>query len=450
LIVVAGAAGIAWWIPAHRAAGPSPRGAAPGAADTAPEVSIAHVDVVSPKKGGITRTSTQIGTAHAFEAAELFAKVSGYLKNQTVDIGSRVDEGQLLAEIDVPEIVKERDRAAAALEQDKAQVLQATARIQTAQAERAAAEALVAKAKADIATYTATRKYRALMLKRMEDLFANVAVKENRVDEEREHYDAAVAAETSAQAAVVSYQAQVASATAKVEQAKADLAEARANVQVAQETLAKAQVEVDYTRIISPYKGVITRRSFHRGDFISAAQGGTVIPVLTVARTDKMRIVTMVPDRDAPLTDVGDRAIVTFDALKGETFQGTVARFSYAEDPSTRTMRTEIDLPNPTGRILQGMYGLATIILQENKDALTIPDSALVKQTGSSEAEVYVVREGKAHLTPIRIGADDGIVVEVLSGLSAADQVIVQHGTISEGTPLIASAVASTAAENPH
>ena len=93
-----------------------------------------------------------------------------------------------------------------------------------------------------------------------------------------------------------------------IETAKADLAEARANVKVAESNLARTKVFVEYTRIVSPYTGIITHRGFHRGDFIRSAEGGGEKPILTAARIDKVRVVTYIPDRDVPFTDVGDKA----------------------------------------------------------------------------------------------------------------------------------------------
>src|SRR5262249_4890633 len=134
----------------------------------------------------------------------------------------------------------------------------------------------------------------------------------------------------------------------------------------AEADLEKAQVMVKFATIVSPYDGVITERNFFRGDFVkSAAQGGSQRPLFTVECTDKMRIVTQVPDRDVPFTDPGDEAVVKLDALPGEVFKAHVSRMAHSEDPQTRLMRVEIDLDNPKGKIRQGMYGQVTIILDK-------------------------------------------------------------------------------------
>jgi RND family efflux transporter MFP subunit len=398
---------------------------------------VVRVEIVHPERGGLRRYSTQTGTVQPFQQANLFAKVSGYLKWQEVDIGSHVKKGEVLAIIDDPEAVKEANRAAAALKQAKAQVAQMNARVETAEADALAAEAAVTKAKASIGGYVSKRKYREKELARYRDLRSRQAVPQQVVDEYEDHAETAVAEERTAEAELESAKALLASAKAKVEQTKADLLEAKATVEVTDEVLAKDKVVVDYTTITSPYDGVITLRNFFVGDFIRSAAEGNERPLLTVERTDKMRVVTFVPDRDVPLTDVGDDATVTLDALPGQRFEGKVSRFSYSEDSESRTMRTEIDLENPDGRLRDGMYGLASILLAKGTAHLTIPSGCQAGQSEAGKAKVFVIRQGRAHQVEIRVGIDDGIRVEVVAGLDAKDAVIVDQRLVLEGTPVM-------------
>jgi RND family efflux transporter MFP subunit len=435
VIFAAGALG-AWWAlhareGGHRSGADEAR---PGRAEPAAASGALRVAVVHPEKGGITRTSTQPGSVHWFQWAELYAKVSGYLEDQSVDIGSHVKDGQLLAVIDNPEVLKEAERDAAAVTQARAAVTQAEARVRTTQADLESARAMVKKAEADIERYTAARTYRQKVLDRFKGLLKQQAVDQQVVDEQEEAFDAAVAAEHSAEAEVFSTKAKVTSAQAMVEQARADLGEAKANVDVAEATLAKAKVFVDYTRIVSPYDGVITFRGFHPGDFIRSADvGGVGKPILTVARTDKVRVVTYIPDRDVPYTNVGDKATLTVDALPGEPFTGTVTRFAETEDPQSRTMRTEVDMPNPEDRLREGMYGNLSIVLHHSEKTLTIPTACLTGQTGQGSSSVFVLRDGRVHLTPVKTGVDNGLRIEIHSGLDPDDDVVTQPGQVDEG-----------------
>ena len=119
------------------------------------------------------------------------------------------------------------------------------------------------------------------------------------------------------------------------------------------------------------------------GDYVRAAtDSGGGRPLLTVERTDKMRVVFQMPDRDVPYCNVGDRAVVEIDALPGPPLEAKVSRMASSEDPTSRLMHVEIDLPNPTGKIAQGMYGHVTIFLDQGADLLSVPSSAL---TGKGE-----------------------------------------------------------------
>ncbi|HEX4131029.1 MAG TPA: efflux RND transporter periplasmic adaptor subunit [Pirellulales bacterium] len=397
-----------------------------------------RVDVVTPEKGGLPRTTTQPGSVHVFEAAELFAKVSGYLKEQHVDIGDRVKQGEVLATLDVPELVEAQSRAAAEVDQARAQVSQAEAQIRAAQADFEAAQATVTQTRAEMGRSQAYAVFREKQYERVKHLFDLKSIDERLVDEKDDERQAAHAAELAAQAAIVTSQAQQVSAGAKIERAKADLVDAQAKVRVAEAALRQATVLVDYTQIVSPYDGVITKRTFHRGDFIRAPQEGGSQALLVVQRTDVLRVVVQVPDTDVPYVNPGDRAIIKIDALPGIKFEGKVSRTADSEDPLTRSMRTEIDLPNPKNLLRSGMYGQVTIELEPGSGAaMTIPSECLVGKVAAGTGAVFVARDGRAVRTQVAVGKDNGIRVEVLNGLSPTDQVIVSsQGALTDGMPV--------------
>ena len=442
LVVASGTAAGYWYVEhGHKkaAAGESKSGAGGEGGDTAKGVGTMRVEVSHPRPGGLERKLVQVCSVHAFEHAKLFTKVSVFLKVQNVDIGDRVKKDHLLDEIDVPEIHKAVDQAAAALDQTKANVKVADAKIRSAQSLKKASEAMVEQARSMVATKTAYRDYRSKQLERIRGLVARNAVEEKLLDEAQDQFEASVADEKTVQAAVLTAQADLASKQALIEQAQADLIEANANVEVAQANLEKAQVMAGYTRITAPFDGVITLRSFHRGDFIRSASEGGSIPLLAVARTDKMRVVIPVPDRDVPFTDKGDMVTIVLDALPGREFRAPISRFSESESPQDRNMRTEVDLENPDGKLREGMYGRVTMLLEPaSPKAVTVPSSSLIKQSSAGDGEVYVVRDGKAHKVSVRIGMDNGNEAEVLQGLSADDQVVVRYnGALADGMPVM-------------
>lgn len=390
------------------------------------ESNAVKIDVVKPHVGGMARTSVQPGSIHAYEAAELYGKVSGYLQTLNVDIGDRVKEGQLLAEISVPELHREVDRTRAAVERAIAQVGQMRARIRSAEAEHHAAETGISRAQANVKRDEAAFEFRDKQFVRFQELVEAKSVDRRLVDEKEDLRLAAQSAVDASYASLAEAKALVVSAAAKVEQARADLVDAEAEVDVTKANLAKAEVFASYTRITAPYDGIVTTRGFHRGDFIRAADQGGAMPLLTVERTDVVRLVVYMPDDDVPFTDPGDETVTTIDSLPGHPFVGKVSRIAFSEDKKTKTMRTEVDLQNDKGLLRSGMYGKTKLTLQAgNAHAFTVPSSAIVGGTKSGKGNVFVIRDGVARKTAITITGDNGVLAEITEGLSANDLVAV-------------------------
>ncbi len=409
--------------------------------------SVTRVEIVRPMRGGIRRTTVQPGSVLGFESVDLFAMVSGYLKTQAVDIGSRIEKGKVLAVIDAPREFRALDEALSQLEEKKAQTAQAEAQIKTMEAERDAAAASVQETESDIDRLVADRELAHKQLTRIKALVADRATDARNADEHLRLLETAEAAERTGRLAVTSAKARLAAANAKIDKAHADVALAKAAVSVAEARLATARVNVDYTRITAPFDGVVTSRTFHPGAFIRSAAEGGQLPLLTVKRTDLMRVVVQVPDRDVVITNVGDPAIVKVDALGNQTFPGTVARIADSEDPTTRTMRVEIDLPNPKRLLREGMYGTATIILEPISHNLTLPPACVMEHSGQTHGVVYIVRDGLARRCEVELGADNGKRVEILSGVAPNDSVVVRSGApLEDGLPVVAAAVTTASA----
>ena len=387
------------------------------------------------------------GTMESFDFADLYAKVSGYVKEQGVDIGDRVKRGQVLAVIDMPELDEELHRAESAEAQAEAQVDQTEARVNTAKAEFDAATAAITQAEADLEKETANLAFREKQYQRIKHLYELNSIDERLVDEKDEQRHAAQAATSSARAAIVTTKSQASAAEARIAQAQADVVDAKAKVKVAKALVAKAKVFVEYAKIVSPYEGVVTKRNFHVGDFIRAADQGGNVPLLTVARTDKMRVIVQVPERDVPYANVGDKAIVKLASL---TLAGTVSRIANSEDRLTRTMRTEIDIKNPENRLRDGMFVGVTIFIEEGALGVTVPSSSVVEadSKGKSHA-VFVVRGGKARLVPVDVGQDDGTRTEILRGLSVDDLVVQRpNSDLTDGASVTANEHREALAEN--
>ncbi len=424
-IVGIGAGGLAIW----KAREATTRRGLAAAEAVDPGAALPRVEVTRPRRGGIERMTVQPGSVHSFETVELYAMVSGYMKSQGVDIGATVKKGDVLAELEIPREAETVQEATALVGQARAQALQMEAKVKTMDAERAIAAAAIEQAESDVDRFVAERRLAEAQLTRIRGLADRNAIERRLVDEQQRAADASAASERSSHLAVATARARLQGAVAKVDQAHADVAEARAAVGVAESREAKARVDLSYSRIVAPFDGVVIHRGFHPGSFIRSAADGNQTPLLIVSRTDLMRVVIQVPDRDVVLTDPGDPAVVTIDGLGGREFRGTVSRIGESEDPTTRTMRVEVDLTNPDDLLRDGMYGRASISLERPSVRLTLPASCILDRTGKGEGMVQVVRGGAVEPVRVTLGADNGSLVEVDSGLGTDDDVILRSST---------------------
>jgi RND family efflux transporter MFP subunit len=431
-------------VPNAEAHAAEPRQVAPAAPSEGVPVQVTY-----PGKGGVDRTTTQPGSVEAFESVDLYAGVSGYLKSQTVDIGDPVKKGQVLATVDVPDLDKQVEHDQAVLAQAKARVEQMNARVTSARADLEAAQAAVKQAMATHRSKKALRRFHEQKLKRYQDLWRSQSIEERLVEEQTEQRDAAIEAENAAEAAITTANAQVTASTARITQAESDVREAVAEVGVAQANLDKTRILITYATVVAPFDGVITRRNFSPRAYIDAPTSGSGhVPLLNVQRTDLFRVVVQVPDRDVPFIHKDNAATIEFPTLNGKPFPARVSRVSHSEDPETRLMHVELDLPNPTGEIANGMYGRATIHLNR-ADALTVPSSSLIGKAENGKGSVYVVRDGHAHLTPVLVGSDNGIEAAILGGLKAEDEVITDAAANLEDGAAVVVAHAEAGANAP-
>jgi RND family efflux transporter MFP subunit len=407
------------------------------AAEAPKEPSLSTVQVIRPTSGGIQRTIQQPASIHAFEVVDLYAMVSGYLKAQSVDIGSRITRGQVLAEIDVPRDAKAVEEAASLVQQARARLAQAEAMIDVAEAESQAARATANQAASDVDRLKAERVFAEKQLARINELVGHRAVDRKLVDEQQARLDSARAAERTAGIAVETARARALAAKAGVEKARVDADAARASLGVAEASRDRLKVNLAYAKIIAPFDGVVTNRTFHPGALIHSGLGGEKKPLLTVKRTDKMRVVVLVPDRDVVLTKVGDPAVVSVDALADRSFKGTLARIAQAEN-AERMMRVEIDLPNPDSSLYDGMYGKATITLHRDATCLAVPPACIFERVGRTQGVVYVARDGVARRTEVKLGGDNGTFVEIRAGIGPDDPIIMRSGTpIEDGMQIV-------------
>ncbi len=313
-----------------------------------PTVAVVHASVEAAQE------DVQLpGTLQAFTESPIYARTSGYLLRWHKDIGSPVSKGELLAEIDTPEVDQELMQARAGLEQTRAR-------------------AQLARISAD----------------RYQNLRATDSVSQQEADER----------------------------ASALQQSQADLAAVQANVRRLE------QLE-SFKRVYAPFSGVLTKRLVDTGALINAGNGGANRELFDIAQIDVLRVYVAVPQTYSPLVHSGMRAYLTMAEFTGQKFEGRVARTSEAIDPATRTLLTEIDVPNKSGRLLPGSYVQVHFDVKAAARRLVLPVNALLFRAEGPRAAV-VTAEGKVELRALVIGRDYGSTVEILGGIDAADSII--------------------------
>jgi RND family efflux transporter MFP subunit len=257
---------------------------------------------------------------------------------------------------------------------------------------------------------------------RFKVLAARGSVTPKLAEETLNQFRAAEASRAEAGANVESASAELQETQANALKSRADLVAARARVRVAAATLKQARTLLGYAEIKAPFAGTVTRRGVDTGHYVPSGNGGTAHPLLVVARTDRVRIFVDVPEMEAPLVDAGDPAVVRVQSLRGRAIEAAVTRTSWSLHPSNRSIRTEIDIPNDHGLLRPGMYATVTIRLEERKDALALPITAILQDGSTSYC--CSVESGRVQRTPIVLGLRSGNEVEVVSGLNGNETIV--------------------------
>ena len=326
-------------------------------------VSVPTVAVVQPQAEPGNDELVLPGNLQAFAESPIFARTNGYLLRWYKDIGSKIQKGELLAEIDTPEIDQELSQARASREQVRSALG-------------------LAKISAD----------------RWANLRKTDSVSQQEADQQASGY----------------------------QQAQANLAAADANVRRLEEL-------ESFKKVYAPFSGVLTRRNVDPGVLINSGAGLAGKELFDIARVDPLRVYVSVPQAYAPNMKVGMRATVTLQEFPGQKFTGTVARTADAIDPSTRTLNTEVDVPNKDGKLLPGSFGQVHFATGTSIPRITIPVNAMLFRAEGPRVAV-VDKDNTVHMHPINIGRDFGATLEILGGLEVSDRIIINPSdSLEEG-----------------
>jgi len=323
-----------------------------------PTVAIIH-PVTEPADEGLVLP----GSMQAYVESPIYARTNGYLKKWYRDIGSRVRQGELLADIDTPEVDQ--------------QLLQARADLETS------------KANANLSRITAAR---------YGDLLNSDSVSKQEVDN-----------------------------------ASGDLAAKEATVASAQANVHRLSELESFKHIYAPFSGVITRRNVDTGTLVNAGNGGATQLLFSLAQTDPIRVYVNVPESAAPSIQPGLAAHLELTQFPGRKFQGKVVRTAEAIDPTSRTLLTEVDVPNKEGELLPGGYAQVHLAVRVAGERLQVPVNALLFRSEGLRA-VTVDANHQLHLQPLTIGRDYGVTLEVLQGLRGSDWIVLNPAdSLEEG-----------------
>jgi len=394
---------------------------------------VTRVEMIAPERGTIRRSCVQPGQIEAYEVTAIHAKVSGYVRNWTVDIGTKVTKGQVLAVLSDPELDAEAEQKLAVVEEAGAKLAQAKASEEVAQADLASAEAKLIATRAGIKRADADLVRWQAEFKRVEQLFNERAQTGSLVDETRNKLRSSESSREEVYAQVKTAEVAVRQGRAMLDKARSDVTFGAASIKVARFDAQRVQAMKGYTTIVAPYDGVVTRRNVNAGDLTTPGTQGQ--PLFTVARDDLVRITVSVPEMYATEVNPGDRVQIRLQALAGKDFEAKVTRTSWTLDAKNRTLHAEIDVPNPGGTLRPGLYVYATIVVEEHAGALLVPITALVREASQSFCVTAV--DGRAVRKRVAVGLEDGTRAEILSGLKGNEAVVKAYaGSLVEGQPL--------------
>jgi RND family efflux transporter MFP subunit len=389
----------------------------PATPPTAPPPADAPVTVTATTPNRLTlKWAVELpGSVHPFETTPLVAKLPGYVSKLHKDLGDPVAAGEVLAEIAIPELDREADQKAAGVAQAAAEVEQARQGVTVADEQVNAASAGVAEAKAGFARVEADYTRWQSELKRAEGLVGQRVLDQQSLDEVRKQFQSAAAGRDELAARVASADAARREAVAKRGRAAADLAAAEARAKVAAADRERVAVLLGYRKVTAPFAGFVTVRHVHTGHFLMS--GGRPEPLVTVARLDPVRVFVDVPEAAAAQADPGTPATVRIPGLGNKEFAGTVTRTARVLAADTRTLRTEIDLPNPNGELRPGLYAVARI-QATTPDALVVPSAAVL--FADETAYCFAVEGGRAVKLRVQVGRTDPAGVQLLAKRRAA------------------------------
>lgn len=365
-----------------------------GRAEAVSPVAHVTVGVTKAARMPLERQLTLSSELVPFQEIDVYAKESGYVRELKVDYGTHVKAGQLMAVLEIPELQ-------AQLEQDKAAITNMTEQVTHAEHE----------------------------LNRVEAQHKVVHLQYDRLKSVSDAKPGLVA-----QQEVDDWQGKDLALEAQVEAAKSGLQSAQSELAAAQAKLVHDQALYSYARITAPFAGVVTQRYANYGTLMQAGTGSSTqaMPLVKLSQDDLFRLVIPVPESAVRYIHAGEPVMVRIPSL-GRSFPGKVARSSADVNAETRTMHTEVDVPNPNHVLIEGMYAEASLQLERKNDALVVPLQAVDHQ-GNRTSVMAVNPQNRIEERDVTLGMQNAGFAEVLSGVAEGDLLVVgDRGALRPG-----------------
>jgi RND family efflux transporter MFP subunit len=341
--------------------------------------------VVLVERRPIASTLELSGEFRPFQEVDVHAKIAGYIRKIYVDVGDHISSSQTLAVLEVPELSAQLQGAGAAVRRAQDSIRRARGNLGRAESTHAATHL-------DYIRLRQASQARPGLIAEQELDDAQAKDKEG---------ESEIAAEQAA------------------------LSEAENQLDVALAEQKQLSAMADYTRIIAPFSGVVTRRYVDTGALVQAGTNSSTqaLPVVSVAETTLFRLTLPVPESAVPLIHLGSTVKVHVPSLNRD-FEGKVSRFADAVAQETRTMHTEVDVPNRDGSIVAGMYAEVNLTLEKKESAVAVPIQALTRN-GSRASVLVVNRQDRIEERDVRLGLEGTTDVEIVAGLSPDERVVV-------------------------
>ncbi len=314
----------------------------------------AGITVIHPERRDIRMMVVQPGTIEAFETTPIYSRIAGYVQEYRYNIGDRVKDGDVLIDMWIPDLVQTHAQRVAAVHRAEVQIEVTQSSLRAAESRLLTAEARIVSARAGVRRAQASYTRWESEYKRLEVLVAQRVLDVQVRDETYRQFEEAAAARDQADAMVSETTSDRDMAVANRDRARVDVEAARADLGVAWANEQEARVNVEYGQIKAPYAGVITQRNVSPGDYLQPGGGSNNRPLFVLEQIDPVRVFVGVPELASQFIHENDTALIRFQALAGVTREGKVVRSGFSLNPSTRTLQTEIDIPNSDGHLHPG------------------------------------------------------------------------------------------------